>query len=152
MPGSPVISQVVSEPLAALQGQVKKTMMCVVGDYSEQQDIMGDEEDMEIENIGSGEQRNADDTGHGSIRPKVCKSTIARSTQEQAKHNVTHGTFRSWCTHCLICKARAQAHRTRQWSEEQRVPGIDVDGACVNNKTRQHACATEREGGASCPT
>jgi len=56
-------------------------------------------------------------------------------TQEEIdEHNMDHGTFRSWCPHCVKGAAMAYPHRKSQDKSREEVPVVSIDYMFMNEK------------------
>ena len=60
------------------------------------------------------------------VEPRAREIPESPSTDEWAKHQLTHFPFRSWCSYCVSGRSRDDPHRAAETAEEG-MPVLEVD-------------------------
>ena len=98
--------------------------------------ISDEGEDVEL-TVGDDEQSEEGATARSVTVP------IRPSQKEVNKHMLTHIPFRSWCPHCVRCKAIYKGHRHAKSTGEAFIPIISIDYAYMTEEDKH---ATEDTG------
>ena len=70
-----------------------------------------------------------------AVRVKVISSPSPPSRQELLEHNISHLPFRSWCSHCVAGKAKANRHVHSGGLEASETPVVSMDYMFMGDKS-----------------
>ena len=104
----------------------------------------GDQEVMDEDNVF--EEKEDDEVGAEGVDVKVMKRPEEPTQEEIDKHMCTHIPFRSWCSHCVMGKAKNSRHAKRG-SQENEVPVVSIDYTFMGSDDKGDAAAEEGKSG-----
>ncbi len=89
-------------------------------------------------------ESDGEDKEDGQEKVKIMANPSMPTKHELEHHRITHIPYRNWCPHCVRGKAREDAHRKVDRSQDE-VPTISIDYAFMSGKRKKDITDEEAE-------